>query len=584
MITPMFIAGFIYSYTPSYLKRWQLLMSVYVILSGAGHLAMMWIAKTPEIHVYYAGIITVLFFGYMFIRLRFIPATVSAWLVVFLYLGFSFFGMETPRLILISHSAFLVTINILGMVISYFFEIDARRNFFLSHLLDQEQAKVKTTNLELERRVAERTAALTTSNRKLRFEIEAHQRAEKDKSLLEQQLRQAQKMEAIGTLAGGIAHDFNNILSAIIGFTELTMEDLDQKSPYAENLREVLVASGRAKDLIRQILTFSRLGEQELNPISLSAIVKETVKLMRASLPSTIEIRQDIASHAVVMADATQIHQLVMNLCTNAGHAMRNGGGTLNVRLSEVELDANQCRHYRKLIPGPYLKLTVADTGHGIPPEILERIFEPFFTTKQQGEGTGLGLSVVHGIVNGHGGEISVSSKPNEGTTFEILFPCDKQQKEEMDQEISEIKGGTETILLIDDEPALVQVGRKLLEKLGYTVESRFSSLDALEAFQHHPHRFDLVITDLTMPQMTGDKLASQLIGIRPDIPIILCTGFSAMLSPEQAKACGIQAIITKPIIKRHLADTVRKILDPIALHRQESPGHAIPAAEPLAN
>ncbi len=393
-------------------------------------------------------------------------------------------------------------------------------------------------------------------------EITEQKQAEQERKKLEAQLQQTQKMEAIGTLAGGISHDFNNILSAVIGYTELALLDVEKDSLLNKHLQEVLVAGGRAKDLVKQILSFSRQTEYELKPVLVKLIAKEVLKLLRSSLPTTVEIQQNLQSDSPILADPTQIHQVLMNLCTNAGHAMAEKGGILKVDLDNVELDSDFTVRHAGTKPGAYLKLTVSDTGHGMPPNVLKRIFEPFFTTKEKGEGTGMGLSVVHGIIQSFGGTTTVYSEPGKGTAFNVFLPSiEKQAGIEVKVE-SPIPKGTECILFIDDEEPLTDIGKKLLESLGYDVVTRASGIEALELFKSDPERFDVVITDLTMPKLTGDKLAEQLLKIKPDIPIILCTGFSSMTDEDKAKAMGISAFIYKPILKRDIAEAIRKVMD----------------------
>jgi signal transduction histidine kinase/CheY-like chemotaxis protein len=398
-----------------------------------------------------------------------------------------------------------------------------------------------------------------------------HKQAEEQEKKLETQLRQAQKMEAIGTLAGGIAHDFNNILSAVIGYTELALINIPKESSLQNHLQQVLKAGSRAKDLVKQILTFSRQAEQEVGPFQIKLIAKEALKLLRASLPTTIEIRQDIQSDSTVLADPTQIHQVLMNLCTNAGYAMQETGGTLEVSLTNVELDSHFTGRHSDMAPGPHLRLTVSDTGHGMTPDVLERIFDPFFTTKGPGEGTGMGLSVVHGIVKSFGGTITVYSEPGKGSTFHVYLPIAEDLKDEGETEVIEpLPTGNERILLIDDEQPLVDIGKQMLERLGYEVITRTSSIEALELFRAQPDRFDLVITDMTMPNMTGDKLAMEIMKIRPDVPVILCTGFSPAITEEEANAWGIQALLEKPLLRHDLAKTIRQVLDESAIRSNE--------------
>jgi two-component system cell cycle sensor histidine kinase/response regulator CckA len=379
---------------------------------------------------------------------------------------------------------------------------------------------------------------------------------------LESKFQAVQRIESLGILSGGIAHDFNNILASIIGYTELALDKAKKETQQHEHLKEVLVASNRAADLVKQILTFSRQVDQEQKPVQPKLLVKETLKLLRASIPSTIVIEQNIQSNALLMGDATQIHQVVMNLCTNASHSMRDNGGILTVSLSDMKQDSESISKHSDLSPGLYIMLTIADTGHGMPPEILEKIFDPFFTTKEKGEGTGMGLSVVHGIVHSHGGTIHAYSEPGKGSIFKVFFPAIESfltTKEKIDIPIST---GTERILFIDDEPAIANLGKQILESMGYEVVMRTSSIEALEYFKARPNNFDLVVTDMTMPKMTGDVLASEMMRVRPDIPIILCTGFSARIDEKKAMAMGIRAFVSKPILKHDIAETIRKVLD----------------------
>ena len=379
---------------------------------------------------------------------------------------------------------------------------------------------------------------------------------------LEAQLRQAQKLEAVGTLAGGIAHDFNNILSAIMGYTELAKLDAAGQPGLQSQLQEVLKGAKRARDLVKQILTFSRQGRQERKPIDVRLILKEALRLLRATLPSTIEIRQNIrAGCGPVEADPTQIHQVLMNLCTNSAHAMREQGGVLEIELQPVQLGRPEIRRLPGLRPGSYLKLTVRDTGHGIASENIERIFDPYFTTKDKGEGTGLGLAVVQGIVKTHNGGITAESRPGEGTTFHVLLPVIEVEPEAEREPAAGLSTGRERVLLVDDENDLVEIGRLMLERLGYSVATRTSSIEALELFKSDPNKFQLVITDMTMPNMTGDLLAQRLLELRPDLPVILCTGYSERMTEARARDMGIKAFLMKPIIIQDLSTTIRKVL-----------------------
>ena len=394
-------------------------------------------------------------------------------------------------------------------------------------------------------------------------DISERKQAEEEKRKLEARLIQAHKMEAIGTLAGGIAHDFNNILAAIMGYSELVELDLSKEDRASDNLGEVLKAANRAKQLVRQLLTFSRQSEPEPKPLQMTPIVKEALKLIRASIPATIKIRQEIHCEPdIVLADDVQIHQVLINLCSNAAHAMQGNGGLLNVKLVNLELDAEDLLQYPNLRAGPYIRLSVSDTGCGMDREIKERIFDPFFTTKGPGEGTGMGLAVVHGIVNSHGGAITVYSEPDQGTTFHVLLPGVDGKAPVKDEKMVSLLRGSERILLLDDEKTLVTMGERMLKRLGYRVVPQTSSVEALEAFRAQPDKFDLVITDQTMPDMTGEHLSRELMNIRSDIPIILCTGYSQIISEKDARAMGIAGYIMKPMVMRELARVIRDVLD----------------------
>ena len=389
-------------------------------------------------------------------------------------------------------------------------------------------------------------------------------RANEEKEGLTRQLQQGHKMEAIGTLAGGIAHDFNNILGAIVGHGEIMeLFEIPEDHKMRSSLKEILNAAYRAKDLVEQILTFSRQSQQEKKAILFTPVIKEALRLLRASLPSTIEIRQDIENiSGTVFADSTQMHQVLMNLGTNAAHAMRREGGVMEVSLSAIDHDPENADSISNLQPGRYFQLDVKDTGHGMIPEIMERIFDPYYTTKEKDKGTGLGLSVVHGIVKSHGGEITVESRLGKGSAFHVFLPLIETNL--VDTELEQFKPlptGKGCVLFVDDEKPLVDFGKEILEHLGYEVVARTSSIEALEVFNAQPDRFDLVITDMTMPNMTGYDLAKTIIQTRPELPVILCTGFSEIVTPETAKAAGIKEFIQKPIGVREFAKTIQRVL-----------------------
>nr|WP_320191607.1 response regulator [uncultured Desulfobacter sp.] len=383
------------------------------------------------------------------------------------------------------------------------------------------------------------------------------------RKILEKELLQAHKMEAIGTLAGGIAHDFNNILSALIGFSQLALKNAEKDSLMEEDLTEILNCGLRAKDLVRQILTFARQSDEKYSYIQMDYIVKEVAKFIRSTIPTSIELNTDVQSASVIFANPTQIHQVMMNLCTNSAHAMKNAGGALGISLTDEKIDKTDTESTRDLEPGNYVKLEVSDTGTGIAPQVMEKMFEPYFTTKAQGEGTGMGLAVVQGIVKDIGGTIKVKTALGQGTVFTILIPiADSVTTDQCDDEIIYATTGSESILLIDDEPSITKVGKRILEKEGYDVTTANNPYDALNLFKENPENFDLVITDLTMPGMTGDKLKEKILESRPDTLVVLCSGYQNKHMVDEKMKNKWHAFVQKPIEQEVFIGTVRKVLD----------------------
>ncbi len=393
-------------------------------------------------------------------------------------------------------------------------------------------------------------------------DITKRKEAEEDRQHLETRLRHAQKMEAIGTLSGGIAHDFNNLLFGILGYAEMMREELPSDHPLQRYAQSLITAGKRAKDLVRQILTFSRQDEQEFSKMQVIPIIKEVLKMMRSTLPSTVDIQQDLIGHSKsIWGSPIQIHQIIVNLCTNAEQAMRQTGGTLKISVQETELNQQEATLLH-LTPGPFLKLTVEDTGPGMNAEIQERIFDPFFTTKPVGEGTGLGLAVVHGIVLKHQGAITVQSEPGKGAVFHIFLPTIEGKSDEQKTSTVEISQGRGCILVVDDEIFILEMIKKMLSRLGYQVTTIQNSPEALEEFYVNPKQFDLIITDQTMPKLTGYQLAREILSISPEIPIILMTGFSHQVSLEEAQKLGIREFISKPVEKETLTILVHDLLE----------------------
>ncbi len=410
---------------------------------------------------------------------------------------------------------------------------------------------------QLEQRVQERTVELQKAYETLKAETE-------ERRHLEEQLRQSQKIEAIGTLAGGIAHDFNNILAAMLGFTEMVLDDVSDNPHVREKMERVLKAGLRGRDLVRQILAFSRKSEGNQEEINLTPLVTETHALLRSSLPSTIRMPLAItANDDYVLADPTQLQQVLMNLATNAAHAMREHGGELTIRLSSATFSQGSSLPDPDLKPGAYVKLTVKDTGTGMAEDVRQRIFEPFFTTKAPGQGTGMGLAVVYGIVKSHGGTVTVQTEVGRGSTFEVFLPRARKPEARKEEATRlELPTGTERILFVDDEELLLEMGRSMLESLGYRVTVAQHPTNAWNLFLEDPLRFDLVITDQTMPDVTGLSLAQKMLAVRKEMPIILCSGYSEMVSTEKAKDVGISAFVMKPVMRNELAETLRRVMD----------------------
>ncbi len=386
---------------------------------------------------------------------------------------------------------------------------------------------------------------------------------EKERTRLEEKLRQAHKMEAVGILAGGVAHDFNNILGIVIGNAELAMDDVPEWNPARENLEEIKIAGLRARDVVRQLLSFSRKTAIAPKKLNMGAHIGESMKLLRASIPSSIAIRERILDHdAAVTADPTQIHQILMNLCGNATQAMEETGGTLEITIGRTQIDPFHAEVFDLPASGPYVQLCVSDTGTGIDPGVVEKIYDPYFTTKEVGKGSGMGLAVVHGLVKNHNGGVNVESEPGGGSVFSVFLPAADGSPESAEADVPGAPRGVERILFVDDEAAMMKIGKQTLEKLGYQVESFTDPADALTHFRARIDDFDAVITDMTMPRMSGKVLSREILKLRPDIPVILCSGYSRRITPEEAADIGVRRYLTKPADKRALALCVRQVLD----------------------
>jgi signal transduction histidine kinase/CheY-like chemotaxis protein len=559
-VVPIFIIGYFFTYSRRYQKLWQQISFAYILLTGGSFIAFMVIAQPPRSYDYYVGVLFCMMFGYTFIRERFIYASIAGLILISAYLIVCVFIIQVPYHTLFYSVFYLFAVNFLGMLIARHLEISARKDFFLEHQLSKEQDTVLRLNTELEQRVAERTLDLEASNKMLKTRVDDLHASEQQRHKLEEQLRQAYKMEAIGTLAGGIAHDFNNILSGIFGYAQLAEMNIHDHEKAKKYLGQIVKGGQRASALVQQILTFSRQAEHQKIPIKVSVILKEALKLLRSSIPTSIEIQQEIVSTARIMADPTQIHQVIMNLCTNAYQAMDDTGGVLAVGLHEIENPDNSPGD----MPGKYLVLEISDTGGGIEEKNLKRIFDPYFTTKEVGKGTGLGLSMVDGIVKKHNGRISVESRPGKGTRFQVFWPMVEQTIESpVPEESKQLQTrGTEQILLVDDEIGILDSLEKILSRQGYRVSAFSEAVSALEMFKKQPDQFDLVITDMTMPKMTGDRLSAEILSVRKDMPIILFTGYNDKISKEKALTLGIRKYLQKPATGHELHAAIREILD----------------------
>ncbi len=384
-----------------------------------------------------------------------------------------------------------------------------------------------------------------------------------DRKNMEEQLRQSSKMESIGTLAGGVAHDFNNLLYVILGNTEFVLEDIPELNSMHECLEEIKEASLRASGIVKQLLNFSRKTDQELKSINAVTVIKDALKFLRSTIPSTIELKLNLPDADIpIIGDPIQINQIMMNICTNASQVMEDTGGTIKIDVETVILNEEDCEEYTNLSAGNHIKITITDSGPGISSDIIDKIFDPYFTTKEFGQGSGMGLAVVHGIIKNHNGTISVDSNPGQGATFNILFPGIDELPESKTDAKEDIPHGTEAILFVDDEESIANMTEKTLERLGYQIENRLNPVEALELFKSTPDAFDLVITDMTMPQMTGATLAKKLKAIKSNIPVILCTGHSAVIDEEKAKQLGVDALVMKPVSKLIIAKVIREVLD----------------------
>ncbi|MDX2415633.1 MAG: ATP-binding protein [Bacteroidales bacterium] len=562
-VTPILLLVLLYSFSKNFKKYMQIVISAIMYITGLGIIVMIIIATIKaNQYSYYAGLMLIIFFGYSFIKARFISAVIAGWSIVISYEIGAIWLADTPTEAIINNNFFFIAANVIGMFISYSMEHSARRDFYMRFLLQKEQDKVQAANNALEKRVADRTRQVTRANKDLKKEIEIRKHHESEKAKIESQLLQLQKMETIGTLAGGIAHDFNNILTPILGYTEMAIEELSDESTLKYDIEQINHAALRGKDLVQQILTFSRQVDFDKKPLHLHLVIKEVLNLVKASFPSNIEIKQDLDENCgTVMADSTQMHQVIMNIATNSYHAMMDKGGVLEIRLSAVNRKDIKVKSSSKLKENVYVMITVSDSGHGMDKQTIDRIFEPFFTNKEVGSGSGLGLSVVHGIVNNNNGAIEVESEPGKGTSITIYLPQHSVKGYEGESVDDKIEKGKGNILFVDDEKEITYMGKRMLESLGYKVEIKSGGSSALEEFKKNPDRFDLLVTDQAMPYMQGTELIEKIKAIRPEIKTIIITGFNDSIPRDATETLGIEAIITKPLILSEFSKLISKVL-----------------------
>jgi signal transduction histidine kinase/ActR/RegA family two-component response regulator len=561
-VCPVLIIIYALSYTRSFKKYMQWAIAFSMFGTSLGIIIMIVKGAANENYSYYAGIILIFIFGYTFIRARFIYASIAGWSIVIAYEISIIWFSKTPPDVIANNNFFFISANLIGMFISYFIELTSRTEYYVRMLLEKEKENVKLANNALEKRVQERTLQLSNTNLDLKREIDIRKKFEKERAELEKQLFQLQKMETIGTLAGGIAHDFNNILTPILGYTDMALEELPEESNLRFDIEQINNAALRGKDLVQQILTFSREVDINKKPVKLQPVIAETLNLLKASFPPGVIIRQNLdPAIGTVLADPTHIHQIIMNLCTNASHAMMKTGGVLEVRLDSMRID-QKSEKIQNLKRGDYIRITISDTGHGMDLKTKERIFEPFFTKKEVGSGSGLGLSVVHGIINNYGGAIEVDSAPGKGTTFRIFLPKhDTEEAGSGKQDKKPVKG-VEHILFVDDEPEIVFMGKKMLETLGYTVSVKSDSYSALDEFTENPDSFALLVTDQNMPGMTGTELTIRMKQLRPELKAIIITGFADNLSEKVLSDAGISEVILKPMVLDDFSKVIRRVLD----------------------
>ena len=560
LVCPAILVSILLSFTPIFRRYFQPALMVTMIIAGAGIIAMISIIPPPVNYFYYAGLILVLIWGYAFTRVRFIWATAGGWIIVALYEIVAVGISDTPFPILLNNNFFFISANIAGMFSCYCIEYYTRRDFFLAYLLEKEQQKIESANVELEKIVRERTSQLVDINKDLMLEIEERKKAEEKKAELEGKLQQSQRLEAMGTMAGGIAHDFNNILMGIQGYASLMLLDIDTTHPHFEKLKSTEQYIKRGAELTRQLLGFSRGGKYEVSPTNLNELVDKSAQLFGRT-KKEISISSNFqADPWTAEVDQGQIEQVLLNLYVNAWQAMP-AGGNLYLETHNVFMDKADTQAYG-LKPGKFVRIVVTDTGVGMDEKTKERIFEPFFTTKEMGRGTGLGLASAYGIIKSHSGIINVVSKKGQGTTFNIYLPASDRDAIN-DRRVKEaLKRGKETVLLVDDEDITINSATEMLQWLGYNVLVARGGREAIEKLQTIQNSIDLIILDMVMPGMGGRETYERLRAIRPDVKILLASGYSISSDTVSIIEDGCAGFIQKPFNITQISVKLRKILD----------------------
>ncbi|MBC2711002.1 MAG: response regulator [Desulfosarcina sp.] len=566
IVIPIIIIGLGFTYTSYYKKCWYLISAIYILATGGGFVVMIILGPKPEIYSYYVGIIICLFFGYTFARERFVYASLSGCSLLIVYFFTSIYFVDTPLKILLHNVMYIFIANFLGMIICYFIEYTARRDFFLVHLYKEEREKATAVNLELEKRVKERTLDLTESNLRLKEEIKAHQKAEKQKEELETHLQRAQKMESLGTLAGGVAHDLNNILTGVVSYPDLLLTELPEDSSFRDALLIIKSSGEKAAAIVQDLLTLARRGVAISTVVNLNVIIKDyfrspeflKLKTYHPKVEYKVELKDGLHN---IMGSTVHLSKTIMNLISNASESMPEGG-TIKVVSENTEINS-PIKGYPDIKNGSYNVITVSDKGVGIAPEEMERIFEPFYTKKVMGRsGTGLGMAVVWGTVHDHKGYIEIKSTPGKGSTFLLYFPSTDQQIPAVEEHLSmdKYKGNGEAILVVDDVQEQRKIANKILTKLGYSVTTSSSGEEAVKYMKNHSA--DLVIVDMIMdPGIDGLETYHQIIEYHPNQKVIIASGFSETGRVEEMQRLGAGEYVRKPYSMEKIGMAVKKTL-----------------------